>query len=56
LDKEKTEAIENLIGVFAREFPRRNHIILEDKSDGHYRVDEVQAQGKNSESQIVQRD
>jgi hypothetical protein len=54
LDKEKTEAIENLINVFAREFPRRNHAIQVDMSNGEYRVDEVLAQGKNSESEIVQ--
>jgi hypothetical protein len=46
LDKEKTEVIENLIRVFAREFPRRNHTIQVDMSNGDYRVDEVLAQEK----------
>ncbi len=30
MDKDKMKAIENLIHVFAHEFPRRNHIIVVD--------------------------
>jgi hypothetical protein len=30
-----------LIAVFARDFPRRNHVILVDMTTGTYRVDEM---------------
>jgi hypothetical protein len=41
MDENKQKAIENLIDVFANEFPRRNHIILVDMCSGSYRVDEM---------------
>jgi hypothetical protein len=44
MDTDKKKAIEKLIEVFAREFPRRNHVILIDMSTGSYRVDEMLSQ------------
>ncbi len=44
MDTEKKKAIDNLIQLFAREFPRRNHVILVDMSTGSYRVDEMLSQ------------
>jgi hypothetical protein len=41
VENEKEEAIRKLIAIFARDFPRRNHIILVDMSSGTYRVDEM---------------
>ena len=57
MDKEKIEAIEHLIRVFSREFPRRNHVILVDMTTGSYRVDEMLSQEireRNSEKLVVQ--
>ena len=44
MDTEKKNAIDRLIQVFGREFPRRNHVILVDMSTGSYRVDEMLSQ------------
>jgi hypothetical protein len=44
MDSEKKNAIESLIQVFGKEFPRRNHVILVDMSTGSYRVDEMLSQ------------
>jgi hypothetical protein len=44
MEPEKEKAIEKLIDVFARDFPRRNHIIIVDMSSGSYRVDEMLVQ------------
>jgi hypothetical protein len=44
MEPEKEQAIQKLIDVFARDFPRRNHIILVDMSSGSYRVDEMLVQ------------
>ncbi len=57
MDKDKIEAIENLIRVFSCEFPRRNHIILVDMTTGRYRVDEMLSQEireGNSEKLVMQ--
>ena len=44
MESEREKAIQKLIDIFARDFPRRNHIILVDMTTGTYRVDEVLAQ------------
>jgi hypothetical protein len=44
MESTKEEAIRKLIAIFAREFPRRNHVILVDMSTGSYRIDEMLAQ------------
>ena len=44
MDTDKKKAIDNLIQLFAREFPRWNHVILVDMSTGSYRVDEMLSQ------------
>ena len=57
MDTDKIQAIENLIRVFARDFPRRNHIIIVDMTTGSYRVDEMLSQEirkRDSERIIVQ--
>lgn len=44
MDSDKEEAIQRLIEVFARDFTKRNHVILVDMTTGSYRVDEMLAQ------------
>jgi len=44
MEPEKEQAIRRLIELFARDFPRRNHIIILDMSSGSYRVDEMLVQ------------
>jgi hypothetical protein len=41
MELEKEEAIHRLIAIFAKDFPRRNHVILVDMSTGSYRIDEM---------------
>ena len=41
LKSDKDTAIRQLIEVFARDFPRRNHIIVVDMATGSDRVDEM---------------
>ncbi len=41
MEFEKEDAIQKLIAIFARDFPRRNHVILVDMSTGSYRIDEM---------------
>ena len=44
MEPEKEQAIQRLIELFARDFPRKNHVILVDMSSGSYRVDEILVQ------------
>jgi len=50
MESEKQKVIQMLIEVFAKDFPRRNHIIVVDMTTGSYRVDEMLAQKINKET------
>lgn len=42
--KDKRRAVRDLISAFARDFPRKNHVILVDMTTGSWRVDEMLTQ------------
>lgn len=56
MKSEKEEAIRKLIDAFAKDYPRRNHVILIDLTTGTYQVDHVLSrelgQRKNDESTL----